>query len=178
MWSGTGAYENCLLRGASRMCHTHLRKSQHGCGRGEPNLGGDFVAGIIQAAVRSARGEPSPGAEAPGKSRRRCGCDMGPVPAQMWLQWAQSRRRCGCNGPSPGADVAAMGPVPAHLRIAHSGMVALGPSSPTEVWSSSDSGCEACGSAANRPDRSTTAAVPADCPPHPPRPPRYVATRR
>ena len=39
----------------------------------------------------------------------------GPVPEQMWVGWAQSRCRCGRGGPSPGADVGGVGPVPAPM---------------------------------------------------------------
>ncbi len=33
----------------------------------------------------------------------------------MWQGWAESRRRCGRGGPSPGADVAGVSPVPAQM---------------------------------------------------------------
>ena len=35
---------------------------------------------------------------------------LGAVPVQMWRGWAQSRCRCGGGEPSPGADVAGVGP--------------------------------------------------------------------
>ena len=35
----------------------------------------------------------------------------------MWQGWAQSRRRCGTGGPSPGADVAGVGPVAAQMLV-------------------------------------------------------------
>ena len=38
-----------------------------------------------------------------------------PVPVQMWEGQAQSRCRCGRDGPSPGADVGGMGPVPVQM---------------------------------------------------------------
>ena len=41
---------------------------------------------------------------------------VGPVPGLMWQGWAQARCRSGRNGPSPGADLAGVGPVPACLQ--------------------------------------------------------------
>ncbi len=45
----------------------------------------------------------------------------------MWEGWAQSRRRCGRGGPSPGADVGGVGPVPAPMWASQ-------PQRPTENW--------------------------------------------
>ena len=45
-----------------------------------------------------------------------CVCaEHGPVPVQMWQGWAQFRCRCGRGRPSPGADVAGVGPVPVQM---------------------------------------------------------------
>ena len=38
-----------------------------------------------------------------------------PVLVHKWEGWAQSRCRCGRGGPSPGADVGGVGPVPVQI---------------------------------------------------------------
>jgi hypothetical protein len=52
---------------------------------------------------------PSPGADVAAAS---------PVPAQLWVGWAECRCRCGRAEPSPGADMAAVSPVLVQMRMA------------------------------------------------------------
>ena len=44
------------------------------------------------------------------------GRGVSPAPVQLWQRWAQSRCKCGSAGPSPGADVRAVGAVPVQMR--------------------------------------------------------------